>query len=69
MTAINDEMKRLMRQSLSELDASDPKSLAPIRDMTPHHMSLAPDLASNGLVYMFPVDIDGKKLHVYLKQK
>jgi len=68
MTAINDEMKRLMRQSLSELDASDPKSLAPIRDMAPHHMSFASDLATNGLVYMFPVDIDGKTLHIYLRQ-
>lgn len=69
MTAVNDEMRRLMRESLPELNASaDPKALIAIKDMAPHYMSREKDLPTNGLAYMFPVELDGEQLHVYLKE-
>lgn len=68
-TAVNDRMRRLMRESLPDLDASeDKRALIPIRDMAPHHMSLAKDLPTNGTQYLFHVEIDGRTLYVYLKQ-
>jgi len=68
MTAVNQKMKECMRSSMRELDGADEMKLVPIQGMSPHFMSMSDKQPTNGLVYMFGVDIDDKHLHVYLKQ-
>jgi len=68
MTGISNEMKDRIRESVGDLATAEVGALVPIKDMSPHYMSLNGDHPENGLMKLFPVEVDGATYYVYLKQ-
>lgn len=66
---VTDQMRRLVRESVSDLKAAEPDALVPLKNMAPHFISFSGDHPQNGLVKLFTVDVDGKDVHIYLKQE
>ena len=68
---INEKMLALIRETLPSLETANEqneKAIVPVLGMSPHFVSFARNVPENGLVYLFAVTVDGKQIHLYLKQ-
>jgi len=68
MSVVTEEIKERIRESVADLLGAGSEQLVPIRGMAPHYMSENGDHPENGLVKLFPVEVDGTTYVVYLKQ-
>jgi hypothetical protein len=65
------EMDVLIRESLSDLRqnaSADPLALVPIEGMAPHYMGFTDKAGDEKYRYLFPVNVDGTTVHVFLKR-
>ena len=66
---INDAMRARIRATLPDLKSAGADALVPIKEMSPHFMSLRGDHPENGLMKLSPVEVDGVSYFVYLQQR
>ncbi len=64
----SEHMKTLIRESIKALEGKEAGALVPIKDASPHFVSLTKDHKENGLMFLFPAVIDDATYYVYIKQ-